>query len=184
MRRDRGDAAERMRAAFEASAADLLAYAERRVLPREDAADVISEAMVVAWRKVAALPADPQAARMWLFAIVKNTLLNHRRGARRRDDAVENLKAVIRADVAAGSHEGLEQLDRELQVRAALAAIPADAAELIRLVFWDGFSLAEAAQLQKLPASTVRSRYARARELLAQQLADSPVDELLKAVGL
>jgi len=117
-----------MGAAFEANAAALLAYAERRVLPREDAADVISEAMVVAWRKVAALPAEPEAARMWLFVIVKNTLSTHRRSGKRRDAAVEGLRAVIRVSVAGDAHAGLEQLDRELQVRSPASAVLREAA--------------------------------------------------------
>ncbi|MFC4241842.1 RNA polymerase sigma factor [Gryllotalpicola reticulitermitis] len=167
MRRDRTAAEARMREAFEASAADLLAYAERRIVPREDAADVISDAMLIAWRKVRSLPGDPEQARMWLFGVVKNTLRNHRRSTDARDAATERLKASVQLK-SAGDHS--EQTNTYLDTRAALATLPDELAELVRLIVGDGFTISEAAQLMGIPASTARSRYARARELLAAAL--------------
>ncbi|HWV49035.1 MAG TPA: sigma factor [Microbacterium sp.] len=70
-------------AAFEASASDLLAYLSRRA-NADDAPDLLGEAMIVAWRRVEELPADPERARMWLFGIARGTLQNHARGERRR----------------------------------------------------------------------------------------------------
>jgi RNA polymerase sigma-70 factor (ECF subfamily) len=64
--------------------ADLLAYFERRVQPREDAADLLSALMVQAWRRVDSLPADRERRRMWLFTIAHNVLFNHRRTNRMR----------------------------------------------------------------------------------------------------
>ncbi len=162
----------RMTEAFDANAADLLAYLERRVLPREDAADVLGEAMIIAWRKVKRLPDDAQEARMWLFAIAKNTLLNHRRSATRRLAAIERLRAEIRSDIAAGAADDADRLDVRLRVRAALTTLPPELEELVKLVLWDGFTLADAARLAGTPTSTVRSRYARALAMLAAELGE------------
>jgi DNA-directed RNA polymerase specialized sigma24 family protein len=41
---------------------------------------------------------------------------------------------------------------------------------VVRLVHWDGFTLGEAAALEGIPASTARSRYARAKRELAVAL--------------
>lgn len=62
-------------------------------------------------------------------------------------------------------------------VRAAIAALPDDLAELVRLVHWEGFSITEAAQICGVPASTARTRYQRARRALAARLrAPTPVE--------
>jgi RNA polymerase sigma-70 factor (ECF subfamily) len=52
----------------------------------------------------------------------------------------------------------------------AVAALPDELAELVRLVHWDGFRLVEAAELIGISASTARGRYARARELLYRSI--------------
>jgi RNA polymerase sigma-70 factor (ECF subfamily) len=162
-----------MRAAFEANATDLLAYLERRIEPRWLAADVLGDTMESAWKRVGALPAEPTEARMWLFVVARNTLLNHRRALGRHRRAVERLRDVIVSDMSTASSD-LDHAETRVSVRAALAALdPADA-ELVRLVNWDGFSLVEVAAIEGLAASTVRSRYARAlRQLEAALTSDS-----------
>ncbi|SMH49027.1 RNA polymerase, sigma subunit, ECF family [Rathayibacter oskolensis] len=154
------DASERMRAAFEANAIDLLAYLERRIEPRTAAADVLGDAVEVAWKKVRALPREPEQARMWLFTVAKNTLANHRRGLGRHRAAVEKLREVLIVDQAAHGADDVDQAETRMIVQRALASLRPQDAELVRLVHWDGFALAEVAALESLPASTVRSRYA------------------------
>lgn len=163
----RKDAArERMRAAFEANATDLLAYLERRIDPRSSAADVLGDAMLTAWKRVDDLPSEPEQARMWLFVVARNTLLNQRRALGRQRAAVDRLRGIIVSDIAAATSD-IEQAEMRSALQAAMHSLdPADA-ELVRLVNWDGFALAEVAKLEGLAASTVRSRYARALRLLA-----------------
>ncbi|WP_432522829.1 RNA polymerase sigma factor [Kineococcus sp. SYSU DK006] len=59
-------------------------------------------------------------------------------------------------------------------VREAVGMLPAPQRELVMLVHWDGFSLAEAAAVMGVPASTVRTRYATARVTLARLLQREP----------
>ncbi|WP_062079232.1 RNA polymerase sigma factor [Demequina globuliformis] len=153
--------------ALDANSADLLAYLERR-LGVHDAPDVLSEVMTVAWRRAADLPADPEQARMWLFGIAKGALANARRGEVRRANLADRLRAISfeRANVSAPADTGLT-------TRECIDALPAQLAEVIRLVHWEGFSLAEIAQLEQVSPSTVRSRYARAKELLREMLDES-----------
>jgi RNA polymerase sigma-70 factor (ECF subfamily) len=44
--------------------------------------------------------------------------------------------------------------------------------EIVRLVYWDGFTLAEAAQIMARQPATVRNRIARARMNLRQHLGE------------
>lgn len=163
----RKDAArERMRAAFEANAIDLLAYLERRTDPRSSAADVLGDAMVTAWKRVEDLPSEPEQARMWLFVVARNTLLNQRRAIGRHRAAVDRLRGMIVSDIAAATSD-IDQADMRAALQAAMHCLNPVDAELVRLVNWDGFTLAEVAKLERLAASTVRSRYAKALKQLA-----------------
>ncbi len=159
-------AAERLSEELAANAPDLLAYFERRVAPH-DAADLLAEVMLTAWRRVRELPADPERARMWLFITARNVLANAERGERRRWRLANRLRLLLGTPSAPDAAEGAE-------VRDAIARLAPDAAELIRLVHWDGLSLAEAAEVIGIPASTARGRYQRAKAELREALAVLP----------
>ncbi len=141
----------------------LLAYLQRRV-GFDDAPDLLGETMVVAWRRVADLPDDPERARMWLFGIARGTLLNHARGERRRWALADRIRGHATTDASSPA------ADDGAEVRDAIARLDPDLGELVRLVHWDRFSLVEAAELLGIPASTARGRYARAKDELRAAL--------------
>ncbi|MFE5408672.1 RNA polymerase sigma factor [Microbacterium sp. NPDC056569] len=162
MRRD-GD---RLTDALEEASPDLLAYLQRRA-GLDDAPDLLGETMVVAWRRVRDLPGDPERARMWLFGIARTTVLNHVRGQRRRWALADRIRSERTTDAAsAAADEGAE-------VRDAIARLDPDLAELVRLVHWERFSIAEAAEIAGIPASTARGRYAKAKAELRVALGAS-----------
>jgi RNA polymerase sigma-70 factor (ECF subfamily) len=115
--------------------------------------------MLIAWRRVSDLPEDAVEARMWLFGIARNVLLNAQRSSRRRHRLANRLRTVLDTSPMPAADEGAE-------VRDAIAALHPDLAELVRLVHWDGFTLADAAAVVGIPASTARGRYQRAKEEL------------------
>ena len=107
---------------------------------------------------------------MWCFGVARNVLRNHERGRRRRDALVERVREAIAIAAPPAFSED------ELDLRAAIAALPPDLAELVRLVHWDGFTVAEAAELLGVPASTARSQHARAKALLREALAEEAAE--------
>lgn len=141
----------------------LLGFFANRVDSPDDAADLVGDVFLVAWRRSRHLPVDPDEARMWLFGVARKVLADHRRGIHRRDA----LDARIRERIAAA----IEPDDtNRFEVREAVRTLPSQLGEVVQLVHWDGFSLEETAQLLGIPASTVRSRHARARMLLRAAL--------------
>ena len=154
----------RLERAIAADGPDLLAYFERRVPSAADAADLLGETFLVAWRRVADIPEDPQRARMWLFVVARHVLSNAERGRRRR----EHLAAKLAAELLVRPLPPPD--DDAIAVRRAVHDLPPALRELVRLVHWDGFSLAEAAEITGITASTARTRYSRARSLLAASL--------------
>jgi len=152
-----------------ANAPDLLAYFERRVA-HDDAADLLAEVMLTVWRRADQLPADPVRARMWLFVTARNVLANAERGERRRWRLANRLRMMLLGSSAAPA---ASDPGEAAEVRDAIARLSPDLAELIRLVHWDGLTLAEAAEIMEIPASTARGRYQRAKQELREALAGS-----------
>jgi len=147
--------------AIEATAPDLLAYFRRR-LPKEDAADAVGEVLTVAWRRVQHMPDDPHEARLWLFGVARNVLLQAIRSAVRQTELSARLRAL--------AVESAAPADAGITVRDALGRLSEEHAEVLRLVHWDGFSLTDAAAHLGLGDSTMRSRYHRAKASLRAEL--------------
>lgn len=152
-----------------ANSTSLMKYFLRRIDICEDAADLLSDTYLVAWRKVRTLPSDTESARMWLFGVAQNTLRNHHRSTRRRAALVE----VLRSNISKVASSQTDRSDRRIDTRAAIGTLPDPQRELILLVYGDGFSLEDAAKLLNIPASTARSRHASAKESLASLLASA-----------
>ncbi|MGV8911344.1 MAG: RNA polymerase sigma factor [Rhodoglobus sp.] len=139
----------------------LLAYFTYRVENVEDAADLFSETALVAWRRRRTMPTVDEEAKRWLYGVARNTLFNHRRAGRRRGKLLETLrKELVRADTLAVAES---DNDVQLEVRIALDTLPSAQSELVKLIHWDGLTIADAAVVLGLNASTVRSRYSVAK---------------------
>lgn len=155
------DPAARHTIAFTKAAPDLLRFFERRV--GDAAPDLVAETFAVAWRRRHLIPTDSVDTRRWLFGIAHNVLHNARRSQLRRNRLADRLRAHWQAATD-------ETPDTLLDVRAAIDALPAEQADIVTLIHWDGFTSSEVGLILGLPASTVRSRYASAKQQLAKSL--------------
>lgn len=156
--------AARLEAVFEAHHRRVLAYALRRVVIESDAEDVVAETFAVAWRRVDRLPA-PGVALPWLLAIARRVIANHRRSADRR------LRLGLRLDREPRPTSTPEADSPALD---ALAQLPPDDRELLRLLAWDGLSQSEAGVVLGISANAVAIRLHRARKRFAERLAKGP----------
>lgn len=158
-----------LRANLEAHSPDLLAYFVRRVHVREDAADLLAETMLQAWRRVDDVPLETERGRMWLFTAAAHVLANHRRSVRRRGSLADKVRAHLQEPVVPDAAPAATEA---MVVRDAVRLLDDAHRELVMLVHWDGLSLVEAAEVLGLNPSTARGRYAAAREALRTALAD------------
>ncbi|MFG6444666.1 RNA polymerase sigma factor [Microbacterium sp. P07] len=156
---------QRLKVALLEASPDLLAYFRRRVAP-QDAPDLLGEVLVTAWRCVRDVPVPAEEARMWLFGVARGALRNYERGDRRRWALADRIR-----DHAPTAHA--PAADTGIEIRDAISRLPSDLAEVVALVHWEGMSLAEAAQIVGVPASTARGRYQRAKDLLREALSVS-----------
>ena len=156
-----------IRAAFRETSPDLLVYFERRLTDREEAADLLGQTMLTAWRRVEKMPADVERQRMWLFVIAANTLSNHRRTWQHRLALADRLRDHLAASTPASEFGDAHA------VRDAVLRLHNAQRELVMLIHWDGFTIVEAAEILGLNPSTARSRYATAKESLRTALVEA-----------
>jgi len=162
----------RFRELFAAHFRTLLGYALRRVGSPEDAADIVAETMLVAWRRIDEVPVDG-TARLYLYGVARRVLANHRRGQLRRDRLAERL----RLQLAEVTPDPADWSDSAAAIRDCLAQLSDDDRELIMLTAWDGLDPREAAVVLGVPARTVRTRLHRARARLRKIVGDAFPDD-------
>ncbi len=161
-------------ALIEANGRDVFRYFARRVASTDDAADLTGEVMLVVWRNAQKISSDPLAARMWTFGVARNVLSNHLRGVRRRNRLERRLIDTYRFDS--------DDTDLRETVAGAVSLLAPIDQEIVRLVHWEGFSLAEIAAILHRKPATVRSRYSRARQRLAATLS-APEPPSMRSAG-
>lgn len=169
MSRPGEDPEARFRRLFNDTRHDLLAYAVRRTNRPEDAADVVAETYLIAWRKLNSLPTGGEA-RLWLFGVARNVVL---RGAS-REHALQTLVDRL----ALGLHDmrsTTELADGQLppRLRAALEGLPVQQREVLLLTAWEGLTPREVAAVTGAPVNLVRVRLHRARSRLRRELAEA-----------
>jgi len=145
-----------LRSAYDAHGGELYRFARRSLGDAGQAEDAVQEAFVRAWR--ASDRYDPARAsqRTWLFAILRNVVIDQVRARRSRpplaghDDGIDH--ATPTADDA---------IDRVLtgwQVEAALGALAEEQRRVLVEVHWRGRPYAEVAEELGVPEGTVKSR--------------------------
>ncbi|MGI8702451.1 MAG: RNA polymerase sigma factor [Nocardioidaceae bacterium] len=82
------------RAIFDENHLPLLAYALRRTPDACDAAEVLADTMLVAWRRIEEVPAGEET-RPWLYGVARRVLGNRRRGDERRQRLTDRLALEI-----------------------------------------------------------------------------------------
>lgn len=145
-----------LRSAYEAHGAELYRFARRALGDTGQAEDAVQEAFVRAWR--ASDRYDPARAsqRTWLFAILRNVVIDQVRARRSRPPmAVDGDGAD---SVAAESDDTLDRVVTAWQVDAALSALAEDHRRVLVEIHWRGRPYAEVAAELGLPEGTVKSR--------------------------
>jgi len=130
---------------------------------------------VQAWQNIDGLRSE-SAAQAWLYRIARNQFLQHARRAQLPtvplDECIDRA-APARARIQ--PERAAERADLCQAVQEALQSLPEGYREVIVLHNVEHLSLAQVARVLELPVGTVKSRRARAFNMLRHQLA-SEVD--------
>jgi len=151
----------------------LFAFARVMLGEVEAARDIVQEAAAKALA-AARVPSDTAAYRAWMFRIVRNAAIDEIRRRRDPDPEVHSSTNLWRFDDACIA---------KITVQQGLIRLGAEHREIISLIDIAGFSYADVAAMLGVPAGTVMSRIARAREALLAVLDSGAVRPLKSRHG-
>jgi RNA polymerase sigma-70 factor, ECF subfamily len=161
------------RARFEAIAAEIYEPLQRYLRRRaraDDAADVLADTLLVVWRRLDDVPAEPLP---WCIGAARRCLANHRRGDQRRLRLVERTAAQPRPATDDDPQVRVERADPALA--AAIATLSESEAEIVRLWAWERLEPREIATALDLTPNAVSVALTRAKRKLADRI-DRPAD--------
>ena len=132
------------------------------LVDRQAADDLTQEVYLRAWT---ALPGwrGEASARTWLLAIARRTCAQ----------AIRRRPPILPVERAAGDHRALPDSDEAVLLNQLIAGLDPQRRAAFALTQLLGLTYAEAAQVCGCPVGTIRSRVARARADLTNQLRDS-----------
>jgi RNA polymerase sigma factor (sigma-70 family) len=142
----------------------VLGYALRRTDNTDDAADVLAETFLIAWRRLDEVPAGDQA-RLWLYGTARRILANHRRGERRRLALADRLRAEL-----AVTYRRPDQAGGVAEIAAAFRRIPQPDQEVLALAGWEGLDPGQIAAVVGCSRNAARIRLHRARRRLTAEI--------------
>ncbi|MGH3164296.1 MAG: RNA polymerase sigma factor [Trebonia sp.] len=163
-----GERRARFEAIYEAYRGPVLGYVMRRTQSPDDAADVIAETFLTAWRRLDEVPAGPES-RLWLYGVARRVLANHYRGERRRSALAEQLRADLAVTWRPAEFGG-----DLAEVSAAFRRLPEAQRELLALSAWEGLDYGEIATVLGCSRNAVRIRLHRARKQFSTELSGLP----------
>ena len=150
---------------FEALAAEVVEPVRRFLARRTDpdtAEDVLAETLLVCWRR---LDQVPEHALPWAYGVARNCLANIQRGDRRQVRLAARISVVDPPEEATR-----ETQDPDERVTAALRAMRAEEAELLRLWAWEQLGPGEIAEVLGITPNAASIRLHRARGKFVEEL--------------
>ncbi|MEZ5729252.1 MAG: sigma-70 family RNA polymerase sigma factor [Burkholderiaceae bacterium] len=124
------------------------------------AEELTQETMVTLWRRASSF--DPERARLstWLFTIARNLRIDHlrRAGLPEADGDARWDADQIPADAGLAPDALVLAAERERRVHAALAQLPSEQAQVLRLSFFEERPHSQIARELDIPLGTVKSR--------------------------
>lgn len=138
----------------------VLGYLLRRTGDADDAADLLAEVYLTAWRRIDDLPSG-DAARLWLYGAARRLLANHHRRRTTYNVMVDALRTELAVRPLVDADDGLTEV-----LETALAQLDATDREIVMLSIWEQLTPAEIAIVTNRSPGNIRVRLHRARRQL------------------
>lgn len=159
-------ATERFERLYADTRVGVLGYFLRRVNRPADAADLLAETYLVAWRRISDVPPDDQA-RLWLYGVARRVLSNHRRREMVESTLADAMKANLErnlVDVCVGDSPIGDLIET------AIKNLNAIEREIIELSAWEQLTPTEISAVVGMKPGAVRVRLHRARKAVGIML--------------
>lgn len=144
-----------LRAAYDAHGGELYRFARRSLGDAGMAEEAVQEAFVRAWRAAASYDPARASQRTWLFAILRNVVIDLVRARRVRPPLADGPAADAPGPAA---DDSIDRMLTVWEVEDALARLAEDQRRALVEVHWRGRPYAEVATELGVPEGTVKSR--------------------------
>lgn len=161
---------EAFKALFQTYAPRVKSYMLRQGADASTAEELAQETLLTVWRKASLYSDDKGSATTWIFTIARNLRIDRLRREVAWQPLPEDNDQQPSPDPA--PDEELSERERGERVRAMLAELPSDQAEVVTLAFVEGLSHSEIAAKLGLPLGTVKSRMRLAYQKIRDALED------------
>ena len=145
------------------------------------AEEVTVDTMFEVWRRPDRFRGESRFS-TWLIGIARHKMID---AIRQREEPTEDLDdfAEILADPAPDAFDAASDMQRRVRVVACLGRLPREQREAMHLVFYQGMTLGEVANVQGIPENTVKTRMFHARRRIESDLRTLRRDEGEPAPG-
>ena len=135
-----------------------------------DAEDAAQEAFLSAWKALPRFRMDAKFS-TWLYRLTVNAATDMLRRRRKEPDSLDDAERPVQAaDSTDTPEEAAQRAERRAMVRRAIGALSENHRQILLLREVTGLSYEEIGAALKLSPGTVRSRLARARKELREEL--------------
>lgn len=141
---------------FEFFAPRIRTFIGRRGADRSGIEDVVQETFVNIWRKAHLYDADKASATTWVYTVARNARIDLLR--KNAHPAVDLSDPALVADPVATPHQEMLHVEESARLERALAVLPPEQTEVLRLAFFADMPHGEVAEKLQLPLGTVKSR--------------------------
>ncbi len=114
--------------------------------------DIVQETFVRAWRNIDRIDFDTGNPRSFLFTIAQNIMIDQWRSQRRRGEI------LVDRDVTVATPDSVNKAMEQIMIGEALVRLSPEHRQVIKALYFDGLTVAEAADRLELAIGTVKSR--------------------------
>ena len=147
------------------------AYMIKRGCDVATAEELAQMCLVTVWEKAALYRPDKASASTWIFTIARNLHIDAIRKARRPEPDPNDPYFVPAGEKAAD--DSIADSQDATRLRAAIASLPSDQQDVLRLSFYEEMSHGEISKALSLPLGTVKSRLRLAFRRIRNDLGDT-----------
>lgn len=155
---------------FEALAPRVRAFVGARGADQSVVEDVVQETFVNIWRKAHLYDQEKSSAATWVFTIARNVRIDLLRKAAR--PIVDLNDPALVADPVEPPDRRMSQAEENERLERAIANLPTEQREVLRLAFFADLPHAEVATRLGLPLGTVKSRIRLALQRIRMDFGD------------
>ena len=137
------------------------------VRDRVIAEEIAQETFMRAWRHAGSYDARRARVATWLLAITRNLAIDHLRGSRPEPLEPAAIADAERALWTAADTGSTDRADDAAELRAALAAVPAEQRRALLLASLFGYTAREISVIEEIPLGTAKTRIRTALQKLA-----------------